>query len=35
MGWTDLAQDRDGWGGGTSILDNEPSCSIKYGEFID
>jgi hypothetical protein len=31
VGWIDLAQDRDRW----RALVNEPSASIKCGEFLD
>jgi hypothetical protein len=30
--WTELARERDG---GTCECGNEPSGSIKFGEFID
>jgi hypothetical protein len=31
MDWIELAEDRDRW----RDLVNEPSGSIKYGEFLD
>jgi hypothetical protein len=31
MDWIDLAQDRDRW----RAVENEPSGSIKCGEFLD
>jgi hypothetical protein len=33
--WIDLSHDRDRWGGGCCNRGNEPSGSIKCGEFID
>jgi hypothetical protein len=33
MDWIDLAQDRGTWGG-CCECGNEPSGSIKYGEFL-
>jgi len=33
--WIDLAQDRDRWRAGTCECGNEPSGSIKCGEFLD
>jgi hypothetical protein len=32
MGWIELAQDRDRW---RAVRGNEPSGSIKRGEFLD
>jgi len=34
MDWIGLAQDRDGW---RALVEcgNEPSGSVKYGEFLD
>jgi hypothetical protein len=34
MDWIDLAQGRDKWGG-TCECGNEPSGSVKCGEFLD
>jgi len=34
MDWIELAQDRDGWRA-LCECGNEPSCSIKCGEFLD
>ena len=34
MDWIELAQDRDRWQG-TCECGNEPSTSIKCGEFLD
>jgi hypothetical protein len=34
LDWIYLAQDRDRWPG-TSKCGNEPSVSIKCGEFLD
>jgi len=34
MEWIELAQDRDRWGG-ICECGNEPSGSIKCGEFLD
>jgi hypothetical protein len=34
MDWIELAQDRDSWQG-TCGCGNEPSGSIKCGEFLD
>ena len=33
--WTGLSWFRIGTGGGTCECGNEPSGSIKYGEFLD
>ena len=33
--WIDLAQDRDWWDAGSCECGNEPSGSIKCGEFLD
>jgi hypothetical protein len=35
MDWIELAQDRDRWRAGTCECGNEPSGSIKCGEFLD
>jgi len=34
MDWIDLAEDRDRWAG-TCECGNEPSDSVKCGEFLD
>ena len=33
--WIDLAQNRDMWRAGSCKCGNEPSGSIKCGEFLD
>jgi hypothetical protein len=35
MDWFELAQDRDSWRAGTCVCGDEPSGSIKCGEFLD
>jgi len=35
MDWIGLAQDRDGWRNLVCVCGNEPSGSIKCGEFLD
>jgi hypothetical protein len=34
MGWIDLAQDKDQWGGSCEH-GNEPSVSLKYSEVLE
>jgi len=33
--WIELAQNRDRWRAGTCECGNEPSGSVKCGEFLD
>jgi hypothetical protein len=35
MDWIEQVKDRARWGGGTCECGNEPSGSIKFGEFLD
>jgi hypothetical protein len=35
MDWIDLTRDRDRWRAGSCECGNEPSGSIKRGEFLD
>jgi hypothetical protein len=35
MDWIELAQDRERWRALVNVVGNEPSVSIKCGEFLD